>query len=62
MVHRAITAVRLHKTKTLARVGVGDCFGRSGSTGELMQLYGLTAERIAQEVLRLVRQKKERSM
>jgi len=37
----------------LARVGVPDCFGVSGKPWELMQWFGLTAEHIAERVLKL---------
>lgn len=43
----------------VARVGVRDCFGRSGSAPELMKLYGLTPERIVEEVLRLTGNRKK---
>jgi transketolase len=37
----------------LDRVGVPDCFGVSGKPSELMQWFGLTAEHIADRVLKL---------
>jgi transketolase len=37
----------------LDRVGVPDCFGVSGKPWELMQWFGLTAEHIAERVLKL---------
>jgi len=37
----------------LGRVGVPDCFGVSGKPSELMQWFGLSAEHIAQRVLKL---------
>jgi transketolase len=37
----------------LARVGVPDCFGVSGKPWELMQWFGLSAEHIAERVLKL---------
>lgn len=34
----------------LVRIGMKDCFGKSGSAGELLKYYGLTAKEIIEEV------------
>ena len=40
------------------RVGVQDVFGRSGQVPELLEIYGLTAENIAEQARRAVKMKK----
>ena len=34
----------------LVRMGMKDCFGKSGSAGELLKYYGLTEKEIIEEV------------
>jgi transketolase len=34
----------------LTRMGMKDCFGKSGSAGELLKYYGLTSKEIIEEV------------
>ena len=34
----------------LVRMGMKDCFGKSGPAGELLKYYGLTEKEIAEEV------------
>lgn len=40
--------------KRVLRIGMPDCYGRSGKSEDLRKLYGLTAERIAEAVHSLV--------
>lgn len=48
-------------TARLARIGVQDMFGRSGSKEELKKYYRLTAEDIAEKAMSLVEYKRTRS-
>ena len=47
----AISEILTEKCPTkLVRIGMKDCFGKSGSAGELLKYYGLTAKEIIEEV------------
>ena len=41
----------------MARVGVEDTFGRSGTVPALMEYYGLTAENIAAKAREVIKRK-----
>ena len=43
----------------MAFVGIQDRFGESGSPGELMKKYGLTAENIVEKAISVIKRKKE---
>lgn len=43
----------------MVRVGIPDVFGQSGSPGELLRHYGLTAESIAKKAKKVFKRKKE---
>ena len=49
-----------HAPVPLKRVGVMDCFARSGKAHELMQAYGLTAEKIAAAARDVLERKRSR--
>jgi transketolase len=44
-----------HRPLPVSPVAVQDSFGTSGSPGEVMEMFGLTSEAVAAEVLRLLR-------
>ncbi|MCL2173718.1 transketolase family protein [Candidatus Saccharibacteria bacterium] len=51
----AITELLSEKLPTpVTRIGINDQFGQSGTADELLDFYGLTAERIAQQIEQLV--------
>lgn len=43
----------------MKRVGIMDCFARSGQPGELMKMYGLTSEKIAEAAKGVIKRKKQ---
>lgn len=42
----------------MKRVGIMDCFARSGQPNELMKMYGLTSEKIAEAAREVIKRKK----
>jgi len=51
----AITQADIPRPVRLRMIGVQDKFGESGQPWELMKVFGLTAEHIAQQALKLLR-------
>jgi transketolase len=43
----------------LKRVGINDCFGQSGSSGELMEHYGLTPEALVKTAKNILKKKQD---
>lgn len=46
----AVAAVVAQHGGHLTKIGIGDCFGQSGSPAELLDFYGLTPEKIARRI------------
>ena len=44
----------VHRKASVKNIGIEDCFGQTGSADELLEYYGLTADRIVNEVDKLI--------